>query len=64
MSKFVGSMFKKSRRYGISLLENNKEFTKAKNVQLPLDNTEQKEANHQTINYTCMKNKKLDICMV
>ncbi|MGC7173557.1 30S ribosomal protein S4 [Metamycoplasma hominis] len=30
MSKFVGSMFKKSRRYGISLLENNKEFTKGK----------------------------------
>lgn len=43
MSKFVGSMFKKSRRYGISLLENNKEITKGKNVQLPLDNTEQKK---------------------
>ncbi|ACF07448.1 30S ribosomal protein S4 [Metamycoplasma arthritidis] len=30
MSRFLGSIFKKSRRYGISLLENNKEFTKGK----------------------------------
>ncbi|AXE60564.1 30S ribosomal protein S4 [[Mycoplasma] phocae] len=30
MSRFTGSIFKKSRRYGISLLENNKEFTKGK----------------------------------
>ncbi|WP_373437179.1 30S ribosomal protein S4, partial [Metamycoplasma equirhinis] len=30
MSRFIGSIFKKSRRYGISLLENNKEFTKGK----------------------------------
>lgn len=30
MSRFLGSIFKKSRRYGTSLLENNKEFTKGK----------------------------------
>ncbi|TPE57156.1 30S ribosomal protein S4 [[Mycoplasma] falconis] len=30
MSRFTGSMFKKSRRYGVSLLENNKEFSKGK----------------------------------
>ncbi|WP_412031785.1 30S ribosomal protein S4 [Metamycoplasma buccale] len=30
MSRFTGSIFKKSRRYGISLLENNKEFAKGK----------------------------------
>lgn len=30
MSRYLGSMFKRSRRFGISLLENNKEFSKAK----------------------------------
>ena len=30
MSRFLGSMFKRSRRFGISLLENNKEFSKGK----------------------------------
>ncbi|AWX42662.1 30S ribosomal protein S4 [Metamycoplasma cloacale] len=30
MSRYLGSMFKRSRRYGVSLLENNKEFTKGK----------------------------------
>ncbi|RMA79139.1 small subunit ribosomal protein S4 [Metamycoplasma subdolum] len=30
MSRYLKSIFKKSRRYGISLLENNKEFTKGK----------------------------------
>ncbi|MDP4043075.1 30S ribosomal protein S4 [Mycoplasmopsis arginini] len=30
MSRFLGTIFKKSRRYGTSLLENNKEFTKGK----------------------------------
>lgn len=30
MSRFTGSIFKKSRRLGFSLLENNKEFTKGK----------------------------------
>ena len=30
MSRYLGSMFKRSRRFGISLLENNKEFSKGK----------------------------------
>ncbi|MDC8914225.1 30S ribosomal protein S4 [Metamycoplasma hyosynoviae] len=30
MSRFLGSMFKRSRRFGSSLLENNKEFSKGK----------------------------------
>ena len=30
MSRFLGSMFKRSRRFGISLSENNKEFSKGK----------------------------------
>ena len=30
MSRFLGSMFTRSRRFGISLLENNKEFSKGK----------------------------------
>ncbi|AWX69642.1 30S ribosomal protein S4 [[Mycoplasma] anseris] len=30
MSRYLKSMFKRSRRYGVSLLENNKEFTKGK----------------------------------
>ena len=30
MSRFLGSTFKRSRRFGISLLENNKEFSKGK----------------------------------
>ncbi|MCV3733890.1 30S ribosomal protein S4 [Mycoplasma enhydrae] len=35
MSRFLGSIFKKSRRYGTSLLENNKEFTKGKKRTTP-----------------------------
>ncbi|MDQ0514185.1 small subunit ribosomal protein S4 [Mycoplasmoides fastidiosum] len=30
MSRYTGSIYRKSRRYGISLLENNKEFSKGK----------------------------------
>ena len=30
MSRYIGSINKKSRRYGFSLLENNKEFLKGK----------------------------------
>ena len=62
MSRYLGSMFKRSRRFGISLLENNKEFSKGK--PLHLVNMVLKELNLLIINFTCMKNKKSDICMV
>lgn len=64
MSRYLKSIFKKSRRYNFSLLENNKEFSKGKKEQLRLDNMVLKDLNHLIINSTCMKNKKLDICMV
>lgn len=35
MSRFTGSIFKKSRKLGVSLLENNREFTKWKKRTTP-----------------------------
>lgn len=64
MSRYLGSMFKRSRRFGISLLENNKEFSKGKKRTTAPGQHGAKELNLLIINFTCMKNKKLDICMV
>lgn len=64
MSRYLKSIFKKSRRYNFSLLENNKEFSKGKKRTTAPGQHGAKDLNHLIINYTCMKNKKLDICMV
>lgn len=64
MARYRGSTFKKARRYGFSILENDKEFSKGKKEQQRQDNMANVDQNYQTTDYNYMKNKKYVICMV
>lgn len=56
--RYLGPVFKKARRYGISILENEKEFSKGKNVPMHLVNMVINVLNFLTMDCTYMKNKK------
>ena len=60
MSRYIGPVYKKSRRYGFSTLETGKELRK-KPTAPGIHGTSRKKLVNMVFNY--MKNKKLDLCM-
>ena len=62
MSRYTGSNYRKSRRFGFSILENGKELSKNHMHQVNMEMIVVR--NFQTMVHNYKKNKKLDLCMV